>query len=83
VETTREEVREFIAKGSDRLAGIADGESLLEAGILDSLGVLELVGFLEERYGIRVGDDEMMPENFGSIDAIVEFVRQRRAALEV
>jgi acyl carrier protein len=43
---------------------VTDADSLLEGGILDSLGVLALVGFIEKRYGIVVTEDEMMPEKF-------------------
>jgi acyl carrier protein len=52
--------------------------SLLEAGILDSLGVLALVSFIEGRYGIGISDDELLPENFDSIDAIATFIARRR-----
>jgi acyl carrier protein len=77
MDATKHEIREFIAKSSAGVASVGDAESLLDAGIVDSLGVLELVGFLETRYGITVADEEMMPENFGSIEAIAEFVARR------
>ena len=51
--------------------------ALLESGILDSQGVLELVSFLEERFSIIVSDDELVPENFQTIDRIVAFVESR------
>jgi acyl carrier protein len=71
-------VREFIAKELGReVERATDADSLLETGILDSLGVLALVGFIETRYGIAVTEDEMMPENFDSIDAIAAFVNGR------
>jgi len=57
---------------------VENGQSLLEAGILDSLGVLSLVSFLESRYEIGVSDDELLPENFDSIEAITAFVRRRQ-----
>ena len=71
-------VREFIGKDLGReVERVTDAESLLETGIIDSLGVLALVGFIEKRYGITVTEDEMMPENFDSIDAIAAFVNGR------
>ena len=71
-------VREFIANDLGReVQRVTDADSLLEAGIIDSLGVLALVGFIEKRYGITVTEDEMMPENFDSIDAIAAFVNGR------
>lgn len=52
--------------------------SLLDSGIVDSLGVLNLVGFIEEQFGIVAQDDDLVPENFDSIDSLVRFVRERR-----
>ena len=73
------EVRDFIAKELAReLDAVRDDESLLEAGVIDSLGVLSLVSFIERRYGIAVTEDEMMPENFDSIEAIAGFIARRR-----
>lgn len=48
--------------------------SLLDEGIIDSTGVLEVVMFLEERFGVHVRDDQMLPENFDSVTAITDFV---------
>jgi len=52
--------------------------SLLDSGIVDSLGVLDLVGFIEEQFGIEAQDDDLVPENFDSIEALARFVRERR-----
>ena len=54
-------------------------ESLLESGTIDSMGVLQLVGFIEQTYGITVEDDDLMPENFDTIAAIVSFIERRQA----
>ena len=48
--------------------------SLLDSGIVDSLGILDLVGFLEERFGIEAQDDDLVPDNFESIDSLVRFI---------
>jgi len=73
------ELREFIAKELARDVGeVKDDESLLEAGVIDSLGVLSLVSFIERRYRIAVTEDEMMPENFDSIGAIAGFIARRQ-----
>jgi acyl carrier protein len=53
---------------------IARDTSLVEQGIIDSTGILELIGFLEGRFGIDVHDREMTPENLDSISSIVRFV---------
>ena len=73
------EVREFISKELARELGtVENDDSLLEAGVIDSLGVLSLVSFIEQRYRIVVTEDEMMPENFDSIEAIAGFIARRR-----
>jgi acyl carrier protein len=62
------------------LLPLADEESLLQSGILDSLSLLRLVVFLEERFGITVGDAELLPENFASVNAICSYIRAREPA---
>lgn len=52
--------------------------SLLQRGIIDSTGVLELVSFVQEQYGITVTDDELVPDNFDSINKIADFISQKR-----
>ena len=59
------------------LLPLADDASLLESGILDSLSLLRLVVFLEERFSITVGDADLLPENFGSVDTICAYIRAR------
>lgn len=73
-------VREFLVAnyflGED--PGALDGStSLIEAGLIDSTGVLELVGYLEERFDIRITDEELLPENLDSIDNILAFVERK------
>lgn len=58
---------------------LADGDSFLQLGIIDSLGFVELVEEVQSRYGIAVEDVEITEENFGSIDAIVGFVDRKRS----
>jgi acyl carrier protein len=53
-------------------------DDLLAKGLVDSHGVMELVGFLEERYGISVADEDLTPENFQSLGRIEEFVARKR-----
>ena len=70
-------VRRFIGENflfRDDGDAIAHDQSLLDAGIIDSTGVLELVCFLETTFGIAVHDDEMLPENLDSIRAIATYV---------
>ncbi len=57
---------------------LAASSSLIEAGLIDSTGVLELVGYLEEQFSIRITNDELLPENLDSIENIVGFVERKR-----
>jgi acyl carrier protein len=59
------------------LLPLADETPLLESGILDSLSLLRLVVFLEERFGITVGDADLLPESFASVNAICAYLRAR------
>lgn len=79
--TMRAELRRFILANyllSQDETLLGDGESLTERGILDSTGALELVMHLEERYGIRVRDEELHPDNLDSVDKIAAFVERKR-----
>jgi acyl carrier protein len=76
------EVRDFIADNflfrEDR-ADISESESLLDAGLVDSTGILELVAFLEQRFNIQMADAEIVPENLDSIGAITRYVKRKVA----
>jgi acyl carrier protein len=58
--------------------GLSSAQSLLDSGVMDSTGVMELVLFLEETYSVRVLDTELTPENLDSIDRIARFVSNKR-----
>lgn len=60
-----------------RSVDVAGAPSLLEAGIIDSTGVLELVQFLEETWSFSVRDDEMIPDNLDSVAKLEAFVRKK------
>lgn len=53
------------------------GDSFLDTGVLDSIGMIELVGLLEKRFGIHVEDDELVPENLDSVEAISEYLERK------
>lgn len=79
--TLRADLREFIVKNyllSRDTSLLGDSESLIERGILDSTGALELVLHLEEQYGIKVQDEEMHPDNLDSVEKIAAFVERKR-----
>jgi len=79
-------VRRFIGENflfRDDGDAIAHDQSLLDAGIIDSTGVLELVCFLETTFGIEVQDDEMLPENLDSIRSISSYVDRKLESRKV
>jgi acyl carrier protein len=57
--------------------GLKDSTSFLNEGIMDSTGALELVSFLEEKYGITVEDEELIPENLDSVDNLVGYLKKK------
>jgi acyl carrier protein len=75
----KEQVRAFITSNfyvADPTA-LEDQASLLDRGIIDSTGVLEVISFIEETFGIKVEDNEMLPDNLDSIERITDFVNRK------
>jgi acyl carrier protein len=78
-----QEVRQFLR---DNFPLSADGidlnreDSLIEVGVIDSTGVLELIGFIEEHYELTIADEEVLPENLDSIANITRFVGEKTAS---
>ena len=72
-----QEIRNFIVENflfGDSSNGLKGTDSFLDNGIIDSTGVLELVSHLEETYGFRVEDEELVPENLDSIACVSDFI---------
>ncbi len=67
----------FVSEGSP----LGDDDPLLEHGVIDSTGLLEVIAFIEQNYGIRLEDDEIVPENLGSIANIAAFVERKGGVL--
>ena len=65
-----------IAAGSGKKSLDPD-EDLLEHGLLDSMGIIKLIVYIEETFGIKIEDDEIIPENFQSLNLMVKFVEQK------
>jgi len=78
--TIAEQLREFVVNNFlfGQANGLKDDTSFLESGIIDSTGVLELIGFLDSNFGIRVEDDEIVPDNLDSLERLTTFVQSRR-----
>jgi len=71
-------IREMFLAGAG-LESVQEDESFLENGIIDSTGVMELVAFLEDTFGITVEDEELIPENLDSIDYVVAYLERKTA----
>jgi acyl carrier protein len=81
--SAREKLRLFILENflfSDEQNALPDDDSLLDMGLIDSTGVLELITFLEDEFRVKVADEEMVPENLDSVSRIVDFVNRKLAA---
>ena len=81
--TTESEIRQFVVEnflfGDD--ADFSNTDSFLERALIDSTGVLELVGFLEERYQVAVEDHELVPANLDSVVRVARFVERKLLSL--
>jgi acyl carrier protein len=75
--TVKDQIRQFVSEELASAKGItvvSDRESLIENGVVDSLGIFRLVTFLEENFGVRIGDEEISAENLQSVDMIEQLV---------
>ena len=79
---TRQIIRGFIRQNflkKNRGNSFHDDVSFIDGGIIDSVGILELVAFLEETFDFRVEDEELIPENLDSVDKLVTYVNSKLA----
>jgi len=65
---------------TDDQFALSDSTSFLDEGILDSMGILEIIMFLEDQFQIKVDDDEMVPENLDSIENLLAFMSRKKKA---
>ncbi len=82
-DTSQDIIRTFIIDNflfDDASQVLADDTSLINNGLVDSTGVLELVFFLETTFGIAIDDAEMVPDNLDSIGAMVRYIETKRQA---
>ena len=78
---TQEQVRNFVIENlllGEEEENFTNGQSFLDSGLIDSTGILEIIGFLEDEYDITIKDDEMIPENLDSVERIVAFLEKRK-----
>ena len=82
---TKELIRQFVVDtfmfGDE--GDLADEDSLIASGVMDSTGVLELVAFIEEQFAFKIEDVEMTPENLDGIHRIVTYIEARRPTADV
>jgi acyl carrier protein len=74
------DIRDFVVERLAPATGrtqVAGDEDLIDTGVLDSLGIFQLVAFLEERFGVAIADTEITPENFGTLERIERLVAGR------
>jgi acyl carrier protein len=81
--STQDRVRSFIIdelrfRGSAK--DLKNDYPLLEKEVLDSMGIFQVVSFLESEFGIEVGDEDLVPDNFGTIDLIAALVESKQAS---
>ena len=81
--STEEKLRKYILETylfTTDDSALANDDSFLDKGIIDSTGILELVMYLEEEFGLAVADEELLPDNLDSINNLVTFVERKHAA---
>lgn len=81
MEAKRDTIRMFILQNylfTEDQSALSDDASFLESGIVDSTGMMEVIFFLEESWGIKVEDEEMIPENLDSVSNLVAFLKRKQ-----
>jgi acyl carrier protein len=76
----KDQIRQYIARNllfSDSGFKYGDDASFLEEGIVDSLGIMDLVCFIEETFGLAVADEDLTPDNFDSVNKLADYVQHR------
>ena len=78
--STEEKIRAFILENylfTDDQSELKNDESFLDQGILESTGILEIIFFIEDEFGIKIKDEEMIPDNLDSVEKIVAFIQRK------
>jgi acyl carrier protein len=70
-------IRSFLVQQFPATKNVSNEDPLLKNGLIDSLGILDVVTFLEKEFGFTVTDEELLPENFESIRCLSNFVQQK------
>jgi methoxymalonate biosynthesis acyl carrier protein len=78
--TVKDQIRQFVSEELAAAKGVtlvSDDQSLIENGVVDSLGIFRLVTFLEENFGVKIGDEEISADNLASVDMIEQLVLRK------
>jgi acyl carrier protein len=81
--STEQKIRDYILENylfTDDQSALTNDDSFLDKGIIDSTGIMEVIFFLEEEFGIQVDDEEMVPENLDSVKNIVAYISRKQAS---
>ncbi len=77
----KDELRDFIRENlidEGDPDDVSDDESLIERGVIDSMGLMQVIHFIEERTGVRIADEDILPENFESLNTIEQYIATRK-----
>ena len=81
--SVEQKIRDYILDNylfTDDQSALSNEDSFLDKGIIDSTGIMEVIFFLEEEFGIQVDDEEMVPENLDSVKNIVSYIDRKQAS---
>jgi acyl carrier protein len=80
----RQDIRDYLMahRATQTIDEFGEYDSLLDAGVIDSMTMVDLIVYLEKSYGIRVDEDDMTPENFDSLAAIVAYVTRKQSSTQ-
>ncbi len=76
----KESIKNYVVTelvNDQQYSNLSDTDQLIESGIIDSLGIMKLIGFLEDNLSVQIDDMELVPENFATIDAITSLVERK------
>jgi acyl carrier protein len=75
----QKEIHDFmLAEFASERSSLDPGENLLAQGIIDSMGILRLIAFLESRFHVKTEDDDLVPDNFMTLERLQDFVTRKR-----
>ena len=81
--SVEQKIRDYILDNylfTDDQSALGNEDSFLDKGIIDSTGIMEVIFFLEEEFGVQVDDEEMVPENLDSVKNIVSYIGRKQAS---